>query len=82
MEFTNYIKVREERFGAVVFDTLKEKVFVTNEAGKDILRLLEEGRSPDEIADILSSVYDADSAQIKGDVIGFIDQLKDNKIIG
>ena len=39
MDFTKYTKVRNEKFGAVVFDTLNEKVFVTNESGDEILRL-------------------------------------------
>ena len=53
MNFTEYVKIREEKFGSVIFDTLKEKVFVTNDTGKDILNFLQQGYSIEEIINIL-----------------------------
>ena len=50
MGFEKHVKVRQERFGAVVFETLREKVFVTDETGAEILRLLEE-KKEDETVD-------------------------------
>lgn len=81
MNFAEHVKVRKEKFGAVIFDTLKEKVFVTNETGKDILNLLEEGHSFEELVDILTNIYSADTAEIKNDVNSFIDQLKHKDIV-
>lgn len=81
MNFAKHIKIREEKFGSVIFDTLKEKVFVTNETGKDLLRPLEEGQAVDKIADILADSYGAKPADIRDDVTEFIAQLKDNGII-
>ncbi|MCM8832336.1 MAG: PqqD family protein [Candidatus Omnitrophica bacterium] len=81
MEIKEFIKIREERFGAVIFDTLSEKVFVTNETGKDILNLLKEGKSKEEIIDILEKKYESQNNEIKIDVNEFIEQLEKNNII-
>lgn len=81
MNFNEYVKIREERFGAVIFETLREKVFVTNTTGRDILNLLKDGLSEDEIIDNLSYFYSATLTEIREDVTGFINQLKDSRIL-
>lgn len=81
MIFNEHVKIREEKFGVVIFETLKEKVFTANESGKEIVNLLQQGYSPEEIADSLKDSYIAETSQIKDDVIDFVDQLKDNQII-
>ena len=80
MEFATHVQVRQEKFGAVVFETLAEKVFVANETGAEILRLLEQGKSPEEIIAELTENYDADPATIKRDLEQFVSSLKDNQI--
>jgi len=79
--FEKHVKVRQERFGAVVFETLREKVFVTDEIGAEILRLLEEKRELKDVLDELAKNYDCNPETIKGDVDEFILALKDNGII-
>lgn len=79
--FSQHVKIREEKFGAVVFDTLKEKVFVANETGRDILSLLEKGYSQDKIVDILACDYGIEPSDIKDDINGFIGRLRDNNIV-
>jgi hypothetical protein len=81
MVFNEYVKIREEKFGAVIFETLKEKVYVTNDTGRDILCLLKEGHSIENIVDILANSYATPPMDIKNDVVSFVDQLKDNGII-
>lgn len=81
MQFKEDVKIRQEKFGSVIFDTLREKVFITNESGMDILHLLKEGRSVEEIIDTLANSYKTQSADIKDDVVGFIAQLKESGII-
>ena len=76
MFFPKYVKVRQERFGAVVFDTLREKVLVSNPTGAEILRLLCEEKSVEDICDELSRSYDGDPAQLKAEVNNFIDELR------
>ena len=81
MVFTEHVKIREEKFGAVVFETLKEKVFVTNETGKDILNLLKEGRTTEETINSLADLYAAKPEDIKEDVLGFVGLLKEKGIL-
>lgn len=87
MHFTKYVKVRQEKFGAVIFETLKEKVFVTDKIGADILRLLEEGygdcpsRTVPHIIKVLESEYGENNIHIKSDVIDFVDELEKNGIL-
>lgn len=82
MQFENHVKVRQEKFGAVVFETLREKVFVTNETGADILRLLEEGKGDGEIVTELAERFDCNPEIITKDVEDFISNLKNSGIIG
>lgn len=81
MEWEKYVKIRQEKFGAVVFETLREKVFVTNEIGAEILRLLEEGKEPKDIIVELARNYNEEPAIIKNDVNEFISMLKEKGII-
>ena len=81
MNFAEYVKIREEKFGAVIFETLKEKVFVTNETGKDILNLLKEGKTAEEIINSLADLYAVEPEDIKEDVLGFVGLLKEKGIL-
>ncbi len=76
MQFAKYVKVRSEKFGAVVFDTLNEKVFVTNETGKEILSLMADGLSTAEVAEQLGGRYDVGSSRIQEEIAAFIDGLQ------
>jgi len=80
MFFPKYVKVRQERFGAVVFDTLREKVLVSNPTGAEILRLLGEEKSVEDICGELSRSYDGDPAQLKAEVNNFIDELRKREL--
>lgn len=80
MEFEKHVQVRQEKFGAVVFETLREKVFVGNETAADILRLRQEGKSPEQIVSELAESYDADRATIEADVNEFVADLKEKGI--
>lgn len=81
MVFSEYTKIREEKFGTVIFETLREKVFITNKTGKDILNLLQKGSTLEEIVDTLVNSYSAPVIDIRNDVTNFINQLKDNHIL-
>jgi len=82
MNLTEHTKLRKEKFGTVVFDTLTEKIFVTDEIGAEILQLIEEGKNSSQVISELGKNFDGDKQMIEKDVIEFIDQLKSNNIIG
>lgn len=81
MDFGEHVKIREEKFGTVIFETLKEKIFITNETGKGILSLLKKGYSTERIIDILSKCYNDEDGCIKSDTVDFIERLKADRII-
>lgn len=76
LELKRRIKLKDEKFGVVVFDTETEKVFVTNQVGKEIINKIKEGKSIDQIIEELSNEYEGEKEQIRNDVYEFIDQLK------
>lgn len=49
MDFTEHTKIRKEKFGTVVFDTLTEKIFITDQIGAEILQLIGQGKDLSEI---------------------------------
>ncbi len=81
MNFTEHTKIRKEKFGAVVFDTLTEKIFITDQIGGEILGLIEQGKDLPEIVSVLGDSYDGDKQVMQKDTIEFTDQLKSNNIV-
>ena len=81
MNFTEHTKIRKEKFGTVVFDTLTEKIFITDQIGSEILQLIEQGKCLPEIVSELGEIFDDDSQAIEKDVIEFTEQLKANNIV-
>ncbi len=81
MVFNEHVKIREEKFGAVIFETLSEKIFITNETGLKILQLIEQGKDLPQIVDELKKIY-IDNPQAEKDVTDFIGCLKGNNLIG
>tara|TARA_Y100000031_G_C8119111_1_gene337325 strand:- start:164 stop:415 length:252 start_codon:yes stop_codon:yes gene_type:complete len=80
MNFTEHVKTRNEQFGTVIFETLSEKIFITNETGGKILQLIEQGKEFPQIVDELSKVYE-DNPEIEKDITDFINCLKENNFI-
>ncbi len=81
MNFTEHTKIRKEKFGTVVFDTLTEKIFITDQIGGEILQLVEQRKDLPEILSTLGDSYDGDKQMIEKDVVEFIGQLKSNNIV-
>ncbi len=81
MNFTEHTKIRKEKFGTVVFDTLTEKIFITDQIGSEILQLIEQGKDLLQIISELGEAFDGDKQTIEKDVIEFTDQLKSNNIV-
>ncbi len=81
MNLTEHTKIRKEKFGTVVFDTLTEKIFITDQIGSEILQLIEQGKELPEIISELGEIFDGDSQSIEKDVMEFTNQLKSNDII-
>jgi putative mycofactocin binding protein MftB len=81
MRLAKHVRFREEKFGAVLFDTLREKVFVTNRQGRDILKHLLDGKSQEETVEALLQTYSAPREQIAGNVSSFVSQLLEKNLL-
>ena len=81
MNLTEHTKIRKEKFGTVLFDTLTEKIFVTDEIGGEILQLIEQGKDLSQMVGELCESFDGGRQIIEKDVIEFTEQLKSNNII-
>jgi len=81
MELTKFVRARDEKCGLVIFETMKENVFVSNDTGKEIFNLVQEGKSSKEIIEILKESYDADEKIIAEEVEEFLSKLKENNIL-
>jgi len=80
MNFAEHVKIRNEKFGTVIFETLTEKIFITNETGTRILELIGQGRDLPQMAEELQKIYIGDK-EIEKDIADFIDCLKENNFI-
>ncbi|MBI4655748.1 MAG: PqqD family protein [Elusimicrobia bacterium] len=81
MEFKKHVQVRKEKFGMVIFETLKEKVFVTNSTGADIVERLKEKKTPDTIITELALEYITEPSAIVDDVNCFIEKLIQHEVL-
>ena len=80
MNFNEHVKIRNEKFGTVIFETLSEKIFITNETGGKILQRIEQGKDLPQIVDELKIIY-IENPQIEKDVTDFIGCLKENNFV-
>ncbi|MBI4712839.1 MAG: PqqD family protein [Planctomycetes bacterium] len=81
MQFAEHVQVRPEKFGSVIFETLCEKVFVTNKTGAEILRLLKQHKTPEEIIAQLAHDYGCSIDLIRNDVEEFITNLTNHALL-
>ncbi|MFC1522546.1 PqqD family protein, partial [Elusimicrobiota bacterium] len=70
-----------EKFGGVLFETQKEKVFVTNPAGTKIINLIKEGKDLKQVATALKHEYDAGEGEIEKDIAEFVGNLRKEGLI-
>jgi hypothetical protein len=81
MNFTEHTKIRKEKFGTVVFDTLTEKIFITDEIGSEILCLIKQGKDLPQIISELCGIFDGNKQTIEKEAVEFTDQLRANNIV-
>jgi hypothetical protein len=76
MQLQPWVQVREEKFGAVIFDTHKENIYVTDEVGRDILKQLATPKALEELVRSLSQLYEGEVEVIRKDIVDFLDKLR------
>jgi hypothetical protein len=66
---------------AVLLDLGSGTYFGLNEVGTRVWQLVEAGRRPAEIVDVLTAEYEADRATIEADVTRLLDELQSRRLI-
>jgi hypothetical protein len=76
------VRIREEEFGGIVYDFMKEKAIAVNKTGLSIIRLLEEQSCTiDQLTADLSNMYQGDSTAIRNSVVKFLEKMTEAGII-
>lgn len=65
----------------ILLDTLSQEYFSLNEVGKNILDLISENLTHEEIVEELSQAYEIDKSQIESDLSNFIKALQEKGLI-
>ncbi len=77
----NNVKVRQEKFGTVIFDTMEDKVFVAKGTANRVLPLILSGKSIRDVAQLLAQEYEGDENEILQDIEEFVRELLDKSLV-
>jgi hypothetical protein len=81
MPLAKYVKFREEKFGAVLFETRSEKVFTLNPTAAAVVRELVAGRDEREIPALLQERFRDTGGAVEKEVTAFIADLRQKGLI-
>ncbi len=81
MRLAKYVKFREEKFGAVLFETRSEKVFTLNPTAAAVVRELEAGRDEGSIVAILKERFNDVDGSVEREVLAFIGDLREKGLL-
>lgn len=65
----------------ILLDTITQEYFSLNEVGKNIIDLISENLTKDQIVEELSNIYEVDRIQIEKDLINFAKLLEEKGLI-
>ena len=81
VRLAKYVKFREEKFGAVLFETRSEKVYTLNPTATAVVREIQAGGDEAAITARLKERFgDSDSA-IEREVVAFISDLRQRGLV-
>lgn len=81
MDLAPHVKVRPEKFGALIFDKEREKFFVVNAVGRDVLEFMNVAETVQEVVEGLSQAYGESPEVIRRDVLDFVDGLRKARLL-
>jgi len=76
MKLAKYVKFREEKFGAVLFETRSEKVFTLNPTASAVVREIQAGGDEVAILQRLGEQFQGDGGAIAREAATYIADLK------
>ncbi|HTQ01952.1 MAG TPA: PqqD family protein [Casimicrobiaceae bacterium] len=76
MRLAKFVKFREEKFGAVLFETRSEKVFTLNPTATAVVREIQAGTPEADIAGRVKAGFEGNGATIEQEVGEFLSELR------
>ena len=81
MRLAKYVKFREEKFGAVLFETRSEKVYTLNPTAAAVVRELQADRDERDIISTLKERFRDADGTVEREVVAFIADLRDKGLL-
>ena len=81
MKLAPFVKFREEKFGAVLFETRSEKVYTLSPTGAAVVREVIAGAESSNLVAKLMEKFDDASGKMAQEAASFLGQLKENGLI-
>jgi len=81
MKLAPFVKFREEKFGAVLFETRSEKVYTLSPTGAAVVREILAGADAATLAERLKAKYDDKTGKMAQEAEGFLAQLKEKGLV-
>jgi len=76
MRLAKFVKFREEKFGAVLFETRSEKVFTLNPTATAVVREIQAGTPEADITARVKAGFEGSGATIEQEVGEFLSELR------
>lgn len=81
MKLAPFVKFREEKFGAVLFETRSEKVYTLSPTGAAVVREVIAGADSASLVERLNAKYEDKSGKMAQEATTFVAQLKEKGLI-
>jgi len=81
MKLAKYVKFRAEKFGGVLFETRSEKVYTLNPTATAIIRALESGATPSEIANRVKAEFEGNAVEIEQEINELLADLRGKGLV-
>jgi hypothetical protein len=81
MKLAPFVKFREEKFGAVLFETRSEKVYTLSPTGAAVVREVIAGAEAATLVAKLSEKFEDPSGKMAAEATSFLSQLKEKGLV-
>lgn len=81
MKLAPFVKFREEKFGAVLFETRSEKVYTLSPTGAAVVRAIISGADARTLVARLQENYEDKTGKMADEALAFLAHLKDQGLV-
>ena len=81
MKLAPFVKFREEKFGAVLFETRSEKVYTLSPTGAAVVREVIAGAEASTLVAKLSEKFEDPTGKMAQEATSFLSQLKEKGLV-